>query len=186
MMKLLLIFLSALFLATSLCAEETADTIILSKQGTLQLKTCATEIDCTFSGTQTLSGRYEFGFSEICDTGEENGCVTMDFYPDDVTILPHIQGYDLKFINIVNFKEGAESLMGKALSRKVISEARAAIVSHMPEQEIGEVVSVKGTATLQMGEYNMGICCDSAYANAKILLVKKKSKPKMVNERTGT
>jgi hypothetical protein len=176
MIKLFLIPLIVLLSVSSLNAEEPSYPILYPKGGSLVLKACEEATVCTFSGTQTLSGRYYFGFSDICDNGEEDGCVTLKFYPDDLTVLPHFKGWKFEFIDISNYKEGAEKLMGKALVEKVISAGRATVQAKAPGQYFGEVIAVKGTATLVIEDYLMGLWCDSCHAYAKILKVTRKSK----------
>lgn len=178
---IIVVLLFVLLLTSNLTAQETTYPILYPKGGSLHLKECSTEIDCSFSGTQTVFGKYYFGFSEICDNGEKDGCVTLDFYPDDVTVLPYFKGSKLTFVNIRNYKEGAEKLIGKALVKRVISAARSTIAATLPGHDFGKVIAVEGRATVLIGEYDMGICCDSFYANAKILQVKKRSKAKITN-----
>lgn len=176
-MKLLLMFSILLAFSGILFAEEPQYRILFSKKGTLHLKACEDRLTCSFSGTQILSGTYELGADEICDTGEENGCVGMLFYPDDPSILPHFEGTTLERIGIWPYRKAAQDLMGKALSRKVVTQAKRAIREQPPQSDFPKTLIVRGRATVVIGEYNMQIACDSLHALAKIVSVVRREEP---------
>lgn len=182
-MKLPFIFSILLLFTANLCAQEPGHPILFSKQGTLRLKTCDDNLTCSFSGTQTLTGTYRFGFSENCENDEKDGCVTLDFYPDNVSDFPHFEGSNIKSIDISNYKEGSQRLMGQTLSQKVIKSCKEAIKSHEPNHDFDETMAVKGSATVVVEAYNMGICCNSLWARARLVKVIKKSKPRIVTEK---
>lgn len=184
MMKLLFIFSFLLLFVTILFAEEPGYSILFSKKGTLRLKAYEDRSTCSFSGTQTLSGTYRFGFSEICDNKEENGCVELEFYPDNIAVLPHFKNKEKnKRISISNYKEGAQMLMGKVLSQKVMASGKEAIKRMVPGHDLDKTIAVNGRSTLVVEEFIMGICCDSSWAVAKILKVKQMSKPRVITEK---
>jgi hypothetical protein len=161
-----------IIIASSSRATEPSYPIVYSKKGNLHLKKCESPTDCSFSGTRTLSGKYEFGIDELCDSGEKDGCVSLVFYPNNTDGLPRFEIRNITYITISNYKNAAEQLMGKEFAEKVISSAQAAIG---PGHTRNKTIVAKGTAKILIGDYKMGIGCDAGYAIAKMLEVKKRS-----------
>jgi hypothetical protein len=108
---------------------------------------------------------------------EIDGCVSLDFYPDDVSVLPLYEGRKIKSIDILNYKEGAQKLMGHILSQKVIALAKKAIIDFSPDHGFGKTIAVKGRAKVVIEQLRIQGCCDSLWAAAEIVKVTRKEKP---------
>jgi hypothetical protein len=174
--KIAIIGSIVLLFASALQAAEPDYPILYSQNNKLNLKTCESGNNCTFSGTQKLSGKYHFYFDERCDSGEENGCFTLEFYPEDISMLPRFKGTILESIGITNYKETAQKLIGKALFNKFLATAKNRIKKIESDQESSLVLDAQGMATVVITDYSIYICCDSPNAAAKILEIKKKTK----------
>jgi len=161
--------------------SESGYPIICPKKGGLKPKACSTEARYSFSGTEIVPGKYYFGLDPLCEN-REDGCMSLHFYPDDASILPQFKNfkYSTFEINIINYREAAQELIGKPLSDKIISATKTKIKETAEGVDFGSVMAANGSATVVITDYYMEICCDSPWTSARILQVKKKSMPQQI------
>lgn len=164
-------------------AVKPAYPIVYSKATSFHLKQCSSDLDCAFSGSGVVTGHFTFGYDEKCETNEDDGCVSLEFEPDDPARLPHFdQLRQAKTISIHNDRKAATLLIGQDLMDKAIASGKAAVAAINAGQNPGTPVTIKGTATIKLGNYAIGISCDHAYANADVLAVRGKSQASVAEQ----
>lgn len=144
--------------------------LLLHPASTLKLKACDGPTDCSFYGSQLISGTYEIGDFDTgenpeCLSTEKKRCISLRLYPNEWQTLPHFDGSTPDYILVTNSLEAATAIVGKRVLNQIIRN---------------KIPGVSGRVTVVLSNFEMGLSCDSTgYANAKIKRVTKKSRSRI-------
>ncbi|WP_072427068.1 hypothetical protein [Chitinimonas taiwanensis] len=140
-------------------------------QSTLKLKHCESEIDCTFSGKQVVTGTFEvfihsYSNEDSTCTVFSEDCFDISFYPSTFKEIPYFNEYMPDRIDILN----------KMTALKLLTNNK--IMKDIQEKKIS---GLRGNATVVITQYATGIACDHGYSIAHISEVKSKDRLIMKN-----